>query len=86
MKISKLIKELKSNYKKYGDIDVAFYEGSVNQEVDNEYSVHDVDILGAFKVPQYDSNRNKKTLVLKSENSCDFSFGNQPLVEVRKRK
>jgi hypothetical protein len=81
MKIEKLVKELKAIKKKFGNIDVAFYEGSINPEVEQEYSVHTVDILGAFKIPFYESGRNKKMVVLKGAGQTDFIFENEPLRE-----
>lgn len=88
VKISKLIENLKSFAKKHGDIDVSFYEGSVNPEVENEYSVHSVDILGAYKIPMTETGRivNSVVLIGKHTDKSLLTFQNEKAPLKRKAK
>lgn len=86
MKISTLIQSLKSLEKKHGDIDVSFYEGSVNPDVEPEYSVHSVEILGAYKIEMSEGpRRTKNSVVLVSKYPVQpIQFNNDPASLKRK--
>lgn len=88
MKISELTKQLSSLKKKHGDIEVAFNEQTINPEAESEYSIHLLELMGAFKVGWEDYSKMKNMVVLgiKREKGFEVTMNNEPAKLLKKGK
>lgn len=84
MKISELTKVLGKYKKDYGDIEIVFDEMSVNEDVENDYSQHEVQVKGAYYI---DTDGGPRTKCLVLEGCYDQKpYGNTPLRKLKRNK
>lgn len=88
MKISTLSKILSQLKRKHGDIDVTFNELTVSADADSDYAITPIEVMGAYKVINYETNKTKSSVVLgaKRLKGFEITMENELASTVRKKK
>lgn len=85
MKVSDLTKQLNSIKRKHGNIDVGIDTFTIYEDADLEFAVEDVNLIGVFKVGNYESRKKHKCVILGGR-GLETCFKNEKNLLVGERK